>query len=86
VRKISEKQELKRAAYFVTRLAVAKRDKYRCRICGRQATDTHHILYRSQGGPDELWNLVCLCRSCHDRVHVEGPRVWRDRLHAMVRA
>lgn len=29
----------------------------------------HHILFRSQGGPDEDWNLIALCKYCHDRAH-----------------
>jgi 5-methylcytosine-specific restriction endonuclease McrA len=84
MKRVSEKQRAKLAAYTVTRLEVADRDKRRCRVCGRRATDTHHILYRSQGGPDEPWNLICLCRACHELVHREGPAVWRTKLHAMV--
>jgi hypothetical protein len=29
----------------------------------------HHIVYRSQGGTDDLDNLVTLCMKCHDDVH-----------------
>ena len=39
----------------------------RCEVCHTLAPlDAHHILKRSQGGPDVLWNLVALCRPHHD--------------------
>jgi 5-methylcytosine-specific restriction endonuclease McrA len=84
MKRVSEKQRAKLEAYAAVRLEVADRDKRRCQVCGRPATDTHHILYRSQGGPDEPWNLICLCRDCHELVHREGPAAWRAKLHAMV--
>lgn len=31
--------------------------------------DPHHILRRSQGGPDTMENLVSLCRAHHSWVH-----------------
>lgn len=40
-----------------------------CKVCGTIATDIHHIIYKSQGGTDDIGNLVPLCRSCHDRAH-----------------
>ena len=38
--------------------------------CSREASEEHHIVYRSRGGPDEVWNLVGLCAVHHRRgVH-----------------
>lgn len=34
--------------------------------------DPHHVWRRSQGGPDEAWNLVLLCRAHHSWVHDSG--------------
>lgn len=33
--------------------------------------EVHHILPFSQGGPDQYWNYVSLCRKCHmkNRFH-----------------
>lgn len=53
-----------------------RRDKYRCRECARfgrrvQAERVHHA-WPSEEFPElrwELWNLVSLCKSCHDRMH-----------------
>jgi predicted restriction endonuclease len=43
-------------------------DKY-CKGCGDELIVPHHIIYRSQGGPDELWNLISLCVECHHKAH-----------------
>lgn len=52
---------------------VLARDGYKCRHCGyRQNLHAHHIVYRSEMGPDESWNLVTLCNACHDGVHSNG--------------
>lgn len=58
---------------------IAARDGHQCRLCGKKCrygdpitsrADAHHIVFASAGGPDESWNLVHLCRNCHDLVHV----------------
>jgi len=38
-------------------------------VCGKNATDIHHIVFKSQGGSDNISNLVALCRECHVKVH-----------------
>ena len=51
---------------------VLERDGWKCRNprCGfRGNLHVHHIIYRSQRGKDESWNLITLCSECHDRVH-----------------
>ena len=35
----------------------------------RNGLSVHHIIYRSECGPDETWNLVTLCVDCHSAVH-----------------
>lgn len=42
-----------------------------CRVpdCGSEATDPHHIVYRSMGGDDTDDNLVGICRLHHDILH-----------------
>ena len=47
------------------------RDKYTCQCCGAKNTrlEVHHIVYRSQGGTDDLDNLITLCADCHKKVH-----------------
>jgi hypothetical protein len=55
------------------RMAVLKRDNYRCKICGRSPRDyvdlelhVHHILPWGQGGITDQDNLITLCGTCHD--------------------
>ncbi len=53
------------------RAEVRKRD-VTCRGCGALGTQVHHIKFKSQGGVDELWNLVLLCNDCHPKAHNLG--------------
>ena len=57
------------------------RDGYRCTAPGctaRRNLQSHHIVFRSRGGPDEPWNRTTLCafhhlRGVHEgRLRVEG--------------
>ena len=44
--------------------------------------EVHHIYYRSHGGPDEPWNLITLCRGCHEAAHAGLLPDWQ--LHLAV--
>lgn len=56
---------------------VFRRDKYFCRECLRygrrvQATTAHHV-YPAGRYPAwrwEAWNLISLCSSCHNAMHI----------------
>ena len=54
---------------------VYERDDYTCIFWNRFSHDhtsldkPHHIIYKSQGGKDEINNLVTLCIYCHAEVH-----------------
>lgn len=43
-----------------------EQDMIPCEWCGRRAVDVHHIQKRSQGGKNDIENLVGLCREHHD--------------------
>jgi hypothetical protein len=50
---------------------VAERDGWKCTRPGcsnRSALTANHIIPRSQGGPDEAWNLHTVCAVCHAAV------------------
>jgi hypothetical protein len=54
------------------RMQVLKRDRYRCRICGRGPDDhldivlhVHHIRPWQKGGITDPANLITLCHTCH---------------------
>lgn len=60
---------------------VDTRDNRRCRCCGRQGNPDgidaldklhrHHLAFRSKGGQDVASNVLLLCPTCHDAVHVK---------------
>lgn len=35
--------------------------------------ETHHIIPLSAGGIDNIYNTVCLCGNCHNRMHSKFP-------------
>lgn len=55
------------------------RDLSLCQVCGMQAVDIHHIVFRSHGGDDIPENLICLCRFHHDMAH-KDEKHWRLKL------
>lgn len=51
------------------------RDGWKCRNprCGmRNNLHVHHVIFRSEMGVDESWNLITICNECHDKIHVAG--------------
>jgi len=45
-----------------------------CRICGRPASDGHHIVLRSKGGDDVEDNIIPLCHQHHMEYHAGVER------------
>jgi len=41
-----------------------------CSDCGTVAVDIHHVVHKSQGGSDEVDNLIAVCRPCHESYHL----------------
>jgi len=61
------------------RAAVLDRDNFTCQRCGKRsgngkALTAHHIMPRSEGGANDLYNLIALCNRCHDVVELAGYR------------
>jgi len=57
-----------------------------CPVCNQKITKitgwhSHHILWRSRGGPDAAENRVLLHPTCHQQVHSQGISVRKPRLH-----
>lgn len=56
-----------------TKAKVLNRDDYTCQCCHGKHKDSHlevhHIVFRSQGGSDEIENLITLCHTCHKALH-----------------
>ncbi|MBI4298456.1 MAG: HNH endonuclease [Chloroflexi bacterium] len=51
--------------------SIKKRDRFRCTQCGASDVElhVHHVVPLSQGGSNDLDNLVTLCASCHSEIH-----------------
>ena len=54
---------------YFKELGLCTTDVLYCVICHKVATQLHHVVYKSQGGKDEVNNLAPLCMSCHDGHH-----------------
>lgn len=56
-----------------TKAKVLNRDGYICQYCKGKSKDSklevHHMVFRRNGGSDEESNLICLCKTCHDKLH-----------------
>ena len=66
------------------RQAVKERDRNRCRRCGNpNGVQLHHVEYLSQGGPDEVTNILSLCLRCHSLAH-SNPLDWQPILLMML--
>ena len=51
------------------RFEVFRRDAFTCRYCGRKSPDAilevDHVIPKSDGGPDDLGNLITSCYDCN---------------------
>lgn len=51
-----------------------------CELCGCGGPcDPHHLFERGAGGGNRLdvrWNLIALCRECHQAVQGQKSRLW----------
>ena len=54
----------------VPRKAVLERDEHQCCKCSRcDGLEVHHIKPVSEGGTNDLGNLITLCGACHTEWH-----------------
>ncbi len=50
--------------------------------CTGKAAHAHHILMRSQGGRDDVSNLLDVCAACHRHIHANPAEAYaRGWLH-----
>ena len=67
--------------FFEERYFVFARDNYTCQCCGKskdKILQTHHIIYRSNGGTDRVDNLITVCTDCHtSKNHQKGGILYK---------
>lgn len=59
---------IKSDAWKDKRFKVLRRDSNICQICGKKATDVHHLTYAHLQS-EYLFELVSLCRDCHIKYY-----------------
>jgi hypothetical protein len=52
--------------------ALAEIRQMACIVCRRRPVDAAHIKSKGSGGPDEMANLMPLCRTHHQMQHAQG--------------
>lgn len=60
-----------------TRAKVVLRDRGKCRFCGVQTTELHHIKYKSEGVDHSEHNLITLCNDHHINLVHGNKRKWQ---------
>ena len=55
------------------RKSVMTRDHGKCCFCGARAVDVHHLTY-ARIFNESLFDLVAICRECHDLLHALDER------------
>ena len=55
---------------------------FHCELCKskyhieeKTRLDYHHFVPIGQGGPDTIYNGICLCKECHSIIHYEQERI-----------
>jgi len=67
-----EYQDGNQKGYYNVKQYILDRDNYTCQKCKTKNVKlhVHHIIFRSNNGTDEPNNLITLCESCHDKLHL----------------
>ena len=55
---------------------ILRRDKFICSYCVDEGDQVDHIIPRSQGGSNDLSNLVCACSRCNASKGAKTPWQW----------
>ena len=65
---------------------VFNRDKGKCRLCGSNNIQLHHIIYRSEDKSkiNDIDNCIMLCFKCHELVH-SNKHYWQPKLQELIR-
>ena len=65
---------------------VYERDKGKCKLCGNNNIQLHHIIYRSEDKSliNEPNNCIMLCIKCHKLVH-SNKHKWQPILKEMIK-
>ena len=69
-----EYQEGDKKNYYNIKSYILNRDKYCCQKCKSKRQNiklhVHHIIFKSNGGTNTPNNLMTLCKTCHNKLHL----------------
>lgn len=74
------------AAYLKSRW-LSQYDFIPCELCGAEANDIHHIhssFHAKRTFLQNWWDLIALCRDCHNFVTKKATPVMRENLSLIV--
>lgn len=54
---------------FMKYYGYGEQDFIPCFACHNRSTEIHHLIFRSQGGKNNIENLCAICRNCHNMAH-----------------
>lgn len=50
-----------------------KRAGFKCKKCkSTENLHAHHLSYENRGDDFEKFDLICLCKECHEKIHKLG--------------
>ena len=82
-------RQMNQKRWLAVRRLVLNRDKFRCAKCGLHngRLEVHHKISLKHGGEKyEPENLQTLCKKCHLKLSVFGPRLeWVEHLTELAR-
>ena len=58
---------------FIKFWDIGEQDVFLCQLpeCNQRSVEIHHLIFRSQGGKDNIENLFGICRQHHDLAHAD---------------
>src|SRR5690625_446027 len=66
------KQSTRNAFSKKVRKKIMKEENNCCQMCGKRATQIHHVMPRSRGGRGVYTNGMAICNGCHTRIHKDN--------------
>lgn len=74
-------QKGKSYGFYKDRYYVFARDGYTCQVCKKKKDkilQTHHIVFKSEGGSNKVSNLITICTDCHTSENHKKGNILND--------
>ena len=66
-------EQINDTRWKIKRVAILKRDKFTCKICGYTGlrVNVHHLKYTGMAWEAPNEDLITLCMECHSKLHTD---------------